>query len=142
MLHFYKTCLNLFSISSLFSDGIFFFSKSLKFSSEKGLGFIILSATLFHTYSTVALAALWSTFLGEVFRASNPVVAMVSNNYFAYLLDRFLLNYKSNISFDVFSCSWFDIITLRCEARRACHFYLLISNFKLILLSIFSGLPF
>ena len=51
----------------------------------------ILSAILFPINSPVASAALWSTFLEEVVKASSPVF----NNCFPYFLDRFLANDKN-----------------------------------------------
>ena len=54
-----------------------------------------MSAILLAIYSTVASAALWTTFFKAVFRASSDVLAAVCNNYFPYLLDRFLANEKN-----------------------------------------------
>ena len=41
-----------------------------------------------------ASRALWNTFLEAVFRAYIPVLVAVSNNYFPYLSDIFLADYK------------------------------------------------
>ena len=53
--------------------------------------FTIFPAILFSIDSPVASAALWTTFLETVFRASSPV----SNNCFLYLLEKFLANDKN-----------------------------------------------
>ena len=43
---------------------------------------------------TFASRALWNSFLEAVFRAYIPALVAVSNNYFPYLSDIFLANYK------------------------------------------------
>ena len=86
---FYNTCLNPFNIY-LFSGEIIISAASLKFSSQMSFGFTILSAILFPINSSIASAALWTTFLEAGFTVSSPVLAAVSNNIFLYLFDKFL----------------------------------------------------
>ena len=69
--HFYSTCLNSFNISSLYCGGIIMLSTSVKFSSETGFCFTVLSAILFPIKSPVVSAAFWTTFLESLFRASS-----------------------------------------------------------------------
>ena len=83
-IHFY----NSFNISSLFSDGINISSIFLKFSSITGFVFTFLLAILFPINLPVASAALWTTFQKTVFKASS----LLFNNWFLYLLDKFLEN--------------------------------------------------
>ena len=82
MFHFYNTFLKSFSTSSTFSGRIIISSTSLKFPSETGSSFTILSGIFFPINPPVASAALWTTFLEVVFKASSPVFVSVSNNGF------------------------------------------------------------
>ena len=83
------------NFKTLFPGGTIISSTFLEFSAGKGFGFTILPAILFPIDSPVPSAALWTTFLEVVFRASSPVLVAVSNKCLPYLLDRFLANEKN-----------------------------------------------
>ena len=126
---FYNTCLNSFNISSLFFLFFFFvcwdnyFFNISWFLSIAGNDFTILSPILFSINSLVAPAALWTTFLEEVFKASNSDLVVVSNNYFPYLLDRLLANDKNPYPFIYF--------LIHGSIENNMSSYSLISNIKL-----------
>ena len=63
--------------------------------SDTGFGFTILSAILFPIHSNVDSTALRSSFLKALFRSSSPVFLVACINYFPYLFDGFLANYKN-----------------------------------------------
>ena len=83
---FYVNCLNLFNISSLFSGRIIISPASLELSEDN----VLLLLLLLQVHLLLQLPA--KLFLEAVFRASTPALAAVSNNFFAYLFERFLRN--------------------------------------------------
>ena len=87
MLHFYKTCLNLFNISSLSSVGIAISLTGFLFTIQLSFDLVTASGVLFPNNSP----ALWTTFLEAVLKESGPVF----NNCFLYLFDKFLPNDKN-----------------------------------------------
>ena len=58
-------------------------------------GEITISSTFLEFSSAGVSAALQTTFLDEVFRASYPIFVAASNTFLLYLLDRFLENDKN-----------------------------------------------
>ena len=90
----YSTCLNSFSISSLFSSGITISSTFFGFSSGTGFNFTVYSEIAFPMNLPVDSAVICTTYFEAVFTTSSPVFVGVSNNYFPYLLEIFLANDK------------------------------------------------
>ena len=72
-----------------------FSNEKSEITSDTNFGFTIFPAILFSINSPVALAISWTNFLEAVFAASIFVLLVVFNNFFVYLLDRFLANDKN-----------------------------------------------
>ena len=79
----------------------------------------VFSAISFFINSNVAPVAFWKEFLFHLIL----LFLTLFNNLFRQILDKMSLEWQKSMSFDIYSCFWWY--------RIACHFHLLISNFKL-----------
>ena len=119
------------SIFSFFS----WWNNSTFLDTDTGFSFTTFVGNFISYKFTCCLSCRFMGYFFEAFcRASSSVLLAVSNNYFPYLLDRFLMNDKTPYRLTYFFCSWFYRITW--------YIYLLLGNVNLNLSSISNGLPF
>ena len=131
MFHFYNTFLNLFNISSLSSSGIIICSTFLAFSSVFTIltSFNLVTASVLSYFRITHLLyglLFWRQFLKHL--VLYPLIVFQSINLIA--------NDKNDKN--SYPLTYFLVLGFY---RISSHFYLLISNLKLTLSSVYNGLP-